>query len=194
MPIPLCLHGEWDRKRFCGLLRNQTLLQPSPAQLCPCPQIPLVPLTPALSILLNICLMLKLNYLTWLRFSIWLLIGKCGPHWGPRWAVRRGQGGQRAETCPSGLCNPCRTHGVFRLWHLAQQGEPSGATAASYCTLCGVPQQQPGGEGAGCTAPQPGTEAGHQSMRTARGLPILPRLLRRPEGLGAPSVQSSSCL
>ncbi|XP_051696990.1 cationic amino acid transporter 4 [Oryctolagus cuniculus] len=38
-------------------------------------QIPLVPLTPALSILLNICLMLKLSYLTWLRFSIWLLIG-----------------------------------------------------------------------------------------------------------------------
>ncbi|XP_008840489.1 cationic amino acid transporter 4 [Nannospalax galili] len=38
-------------------------------------QIPLVPLTPALSILLNICLMLKLSYLTWLRFVIWLLIG-----------------------------------------------------------------------------------------------------------------------
>lgn len=38
-------------------------------------QIPLVPLTPALSILLNICLMLKLSYLTWLRFAIWLLIG-----------------------------------------------------------------------------------------------------------------------
>ncbi|XP_004628218.1 cationic amino acid transporter 4 [Octodon degus] len=38
-------------------------------------QIPLVPLTPALSILLNICLMLKLSYLTWMRFAIWLLIG-----------------------------------------------------------------------------------------------------------------------
>ncbi|XP_004694983.1 PREDICTED: cationic amino acid transporter 4 [Condylura cristata] len=38
-------------------------------------QIPMVPLTPALSILLNICLMLKLSYLTWLRFSIWLLLG-----------------------------------------------------------------------------------------------------------------------
>ncbi|EPY73085.1 hypothetical protein CB1_043508003 [Camelus ferus] len=37
--------------------------------------IPLVPLTPALSVLLNICLMLKLSYLTWVRFSIWLLIG-----------------------------------------------------------------------------------------------------------------------
>uniref|UniRef100_A0A2K6FGZ7 Solute carrier family 7 member 4 n=2 Tax=Propithecus coquereli TaxID=379532 RepID=A0A2K6FGZ7_PROCO len=38
-------------------------------------QIPMVPLTPALSILLNICLMLKLSYLTWVRFCIWLLIG-----------------------------------------------------------------------------------------------------------------------
>ncbi|XP_004466537.2 cationic amino acid transporter 4 [Dasypus novemcinctus] len=38
-------------------------------------QMPLVPLTPALSILLNICLMLKLSYLTWLRFFGWLLIG-----------------------------------------------------------------------------------------------------------------------
>lgn len=38
-------------------------------------QIPLVPLTPALSILLNLCLMLKLSYLTWLRFIFWLLVG-----------------------------------------------------------------------------------------------------------------------
>ncbi|XP_012668128.1 cationic amino acid transporter 4-like [Otolemur garnettii] len=38
-------------------------------------QIPMVPLLPALSILLNICLMLKLNYLTWVRFTIWLLMG-----------------------------------------------------------------------------------------------------------------------
>ncbi|XP_011815941.1 PREDICTED: cationic amino acid transporter 4 [Colobus angolensis palliatus] len=38
-------------------------------------QIPMVPLIPALSILLNICLMLKLSYLTWVRFSIWLLMG-----------------------------------------------------------------------------------------------------------------------
>lgn len=38
-------------------------------------QIPLVPLTPALSILLNTCLMLKLSYLTWLRFIFWLLVG-----------------------------------------------------------------------------------------------------------------------
>ncbi|XP_046496221.1 cationic amino acid transporter 4-like isoform X4 [Equus quagga] len=38
-------------------------------------QVPMAPLTPALSILLNVILMLKLSYLTWLRFSIWLLIG-----------------------------------------------------------------------------------------------------------------------
>ncbi|XP_048370194.1 cationic amino acid transporter 4 [Sphaerodactylus townsendi] len=38
-------------------------------------QLPLVPLTPALSILLNIYLMLKLNYMTWLRFSVWLIVG-----------------------------------------------------------------------------------------------------------------------
>lgn len=40
-------------------------------------QIPLVPLSPALSIILNIYLMLKLSYMTWLRFAIWLLLGEC---------------------------------------------------------------------------------------------------------------------
>ncbi|XP_075425136.1 cationic amino acid transporter 4 [Ascaphus truei] len=38
-------------------------------------QVPLVPLIPALSILLNTYLMLKLNYMTWVRFSIWLALG-----------------------------------------------------------------------------------------------------------------------
>ncbi|XP_070076011.1 cationic amino acid transporter 4-like isoform X2 [Equus przewalskii] len=38
-------------------------------------QVPMVPLTPALSILLNVFLMLQLSSLTWLSFSIWLLIG-----------------------------------------------------------------------------------------------------------------------
>nr|XP_001488360.3 cationic amino acid transporter 4 [Equus caballus] len=38
-------------------------------------QVPMVPLTPALSILLNVFLMLQLSYLTWLRLSVWLLIG-----------------------------------------------------------------------------------------------------------------------
>lgn len=44
---------------------------------------PLVPLIPALSIVLNFCLMLKLSYLTWVRFTIWLLIGEWGLGWGP---------------------------------------------------------------------------------------------------------------
>ncbi|XP_014652820.1 PREDICTED: cationic amino acid transporter 4-like isoform X2 [Ceratotherium simum simum] len=38
-------------------------------------QVPLVPLTPALSVLLNIFLMLHLSSLAWLCFSIWMLIG-----------------------------------------------------------------------------------------------------------------------
>nr|XP_023502522.1 cationic amino acid transporter 4-like [Equus caballus] len=38
-------------------------------------QVPMVPLTPALSILLNIFLMLQLSYLAWLGLSIWLLMG-----------------------------------------------------------------------------------------------------------------------
>ncbi|XP_057601405.1 cationic amino acid transporter 4 [Hippopotamus amphibius kiboko] len=38
-------------------------------------QMPMVPLVPALSVLLNTCLMLKLSHLTWVRFCIWLLIG-----------------------------------------------------------------------------------------------------------------------
>ncbi|XP_046505632.1 cationic amino acid transporter 4-like [Equus quagga] len=38
-------------------------------------QVPMVPLTPALSILLNIFLMLHLSYLAWMRLSIGLLIG-----------------------------------------------------------------------------------------------------------------------
>uniref|UniRef100_A0A8D2KYF9 Solute carrier family 7 member 4 n=1 Tax=Varanus komodoensis TaxID=61221 RepID=A0A8D2KYF9_VARKO len=38
-------------------------------------QLPLVPLTPALSIFINIYLMLRLHYMTWLRFSVWLAAG-----------------------------------------------------------------------------------------------------------------------
>lgn len=48
---------------------------PTPAWFLP--QIPLVPLSPALSIVLNIYLMLKLSYMTWLRFAVWLLLGEC---------------------------------------------------------------------------------------------------------------------
>ncbi|XP_046507297.1 cationic amino acid transporter 4-like isoform X2 [Equus quagga] len=39
-------------------------------------QVPMVPLIPAASILLNVFLMLHLSSLTWLRFSIWLLIAR----------------------------------------------------------------------------------------------------------------------
>ncbi|XP_067862180.1 cationic amino acid transporter 4 [Heptranchias perlo] len=38
-------------------------------------QVPLVPLVPAVSILLNVFLMLKLSLLTWVRFSIWIAVG-----------------------------------------------------------------------------------------------------------------------
>ncbi|KAA8592817.1 hypothetical protein FQN60_018272 [Etheostoma spectabile] len=38
-------------------------------------QVPLVPLTPAASILINVFLMMKLSYLTWIRFSVWIAIG-----------------------------------------------------------------------------------------------------------------------
>jgi len=41
----------------------------------PFSQVPLVPLIPCMSILLNIYLMMKLDIHTWIRFGIWLLIG-----------------------------------------------------------------------------------------------------------------------
>lgn len=38
-------------------------------------QVPLVPFTPGFSILINVFLMLKLSYLTWIRFTVWIAIG-----------------------------------------------------------------------------------------------------------------------
>ncbi|XP_061624662.1 cationic amino acid transporter 4 [Phyllopteryx taeniolatus] len=38
-------------------------------------QVPLVPLTPGISILFNVFLMMKLSPLTWIRFSVWLALG-----------------------------------------------------------------------------------------------------------------------
>lgn len=38
--------------------------------------VPLVPWIPLLSIFINIFLMLKLSHLTWLRFAVWMVIGK----------------------------------------------------------------------------------------------------------------------
>ncbi|XP_074654653.1 cationic amino acid transporter 4-like isoform X2 [Tubulanus polymorphus] len=38
-------------------------------------QMPLVPLLPAISVFLNIIFLMKLSYLAWIRFSIWMLLG-----------------------------------------------------------------------------------------------------------------------
>ncbi|XP_070131471.1 mitotic-spindle organizing protein 2B isoform X9 [Equus caballus] len=60
-------------------------------------QVPMVPLTPALSILLNVFLMLHLSYLNWLRSSVWLLIdgtfSLCVHMTSSLW-VRGGRGGR----------------------------------------------------------------------------------------------------
>jgi len=40
-------------------------------------KVPLVPLIPCVSILMNVYLMMKLDVITWIRFSIWLVIGLC---------------------------------------------------------------------------------------------------------------------
>ncbi len=42
---------------------------------------PCVPFVPASAMLVNIYLMLKLSAITWIRFSIWCLVGKRPPHW-----------------------------------------------------------------------------------------------------------------
>lgn len=42
-------------------------------------QVPLVPLIPGASILANVFLMMKLSALTWVRFSVWIAIGKNAP-------------------------------------------------------------------------------------------------------------------
>lgn len=39
-------------------------------------KVPLVPLVPCLSILINLYLMLQLDSFTWIRFAVWMIIGK----------------------------------------------------------------------------------------------------------------------
>lgn len=39
-------------------------------------QVPLVPFLPAVSVFINIYLMLMLDYYTWIRFGLWMLLGK----------------------------------------------------------------------------------------------------------------------
>ncbi|XP_058387865.1 cationic amino acid transporter 4-like isoform X2 [Diceros bicornis minor] len=130
-------------------------------------QVPLVPLTPALSILLNIFLMLHLSSLTWLCFSIWLLIG---------------------------LCHPCRTRGVFWLRHPAQQGEPAGAAEVDCHTR--QPGGDGAGPAAPQSDTGPGSwphGAACQSMRTAGGLPALPHWLAASSIQGGSCFQGCQC-
>ncbi|KAM7051358.1 LOW QUALITY PROTEIN: cationic amino acid transporter 4 [Molossus nigricans] len=82
-------------------------------------QTPLVPLTPVLSTLLNICLMWRLNNLTCLHFFIFL-INECGPGWGPGWLQDSREGkedeglGPAPQTCaiPAGLM----VYSGFCIW------------------------------------------------------------------------------
>nr|XP_023502507.1 cationic amino acid transporter 4-like [Equus caballus] len=65
-------------------------------------QVPMVPLTPALSIFFNIFLMLHLSYMTWLGFSIWLLIGLTVYFGYGIWHSKENQQEQPVLTAPHG--------------------------------------------------------------------------------------------
>lgn len=42
--------------------------------------VPFVPLLPLLSVFINLFLILKLSYLTWIRFAVWMVIGEYFDH------------------------------------------------------------------------------------------------------------------
>ena len=59
------------------LIGSFILLLRLPQNKAPLPfKVPCVPLLPQLSIFINLFLILKLSYLTWIRFAVWMVIGK----------------------------------------------------------------------------------------------------------------------
>lgn len=59
------------------LIGSAILLLWLPQNKTPLPfKVPFVPLLPQLSIFINLFLILKLSYLTWLRFAVWMVIGE----------------------------------------------------------------------------------------------------------------------
>lgn len=64
---------------FIALLVIIILQQPENPKRLPY-MAPCVPFVPASAMLVNIYLMLKLSAITWIRFSIWCLVGKWTPH------------------------------------------------------------------------------------------------------------------
>lgn len=77
----LSRHEAWAIFLVCllsGLLLGNTILiLRQPQNRTPLPfMVPCVPLLPLTSIFINIFLMMKLSYLTWIRFVVWMIIGE----------------------------------------------------------------------------------------------------------------------
>lgn len=59
------------------LIASIVLLVRQPQNKTPLPfKVPCVPAIPLLSVFINIFLILKLSYLTWIRFAVWMIIGE----------------------------------------------------------------------------------------------------------------------